>query len=88
MTEWMSYSLADALMFSPRLGVNYRTGGIMGQTLQLRGGTGFDLVPLVRPGAAVVFVTAHDEHARRRIHRAHDAKRRAGLGERRVRDLA
>ncbi|MSU23551.1 MAG: response regulator transcription factor [Opitutus sp.] len=33
--------------------------------IQLRGGTGFDLVPLVRPGAAIVFVTAHDEHALR-----------------------
>ena len=29
-----------ALMFSPRMGVNYRTRGIMGQTLQFRGGTG------------------------------------------------
>ncbi len=33
--------------------------------IQLRGGTGFDLMPSVRPGAAVVFVTAHDEHALR-----------------------
>jgi len=33
--------------------------------IQLRGGSGFDLVPLVRAGAAVVFVTAHDEHALR-----------------------
>ncbi|PAW64971.1 MAG: hypothetical protein B9S34_11675 [Opitutia bacterium Tous-C1TDCM] len=33
--------------------------------IQLRGGTGFDLVPQVRPGAAVVFVTAHDDHALR-----------------------
>lgn len=33
--------------------------------IQLRGGTGFDLVPHVREGAAVVFVTAHDEHALR-----------------------
>ncbi len=33
--------------------------------IQLRGGTGFDLVPLVRPGAALIFVTAHDEHALR-----------------------
>jgi len=33
--------------------------------IQLRGGTGFDLVPHVRAGAAVVFVTAHDEHALR-----------------------
>lgn len=33
--------------------------------IQLRGGNGFDLVPLVRRGAAVVFVTAHDEHALR-----------------------
>lgn len=31
--------------------------------IQLRGGSGFDLLPLVRPGARVVFVTAHDEHA-------------------------
>ena len=33
--------------------------------IQLRGGSGFELVPLVRPGAAVVFVTAHDDHALR-----------------------
>lgn len=33
--------------------------------IQLRGGTGFDLVPHVRAGAAIVFVTAHDEHALR-----------------------
>ena len=33
--------------------------------IQLRGGTGFDLVPHVRNGAAIVFVTAHDEHALR-----------------------
>ena len=33
--------------------------------IQLRGGTGFDLLPHVREGAAVVFVTAHDEHALR-----------------------
>lgn len=33
--------------------------------IQLRGGSGFDLVPLVRPGARIIFVTAHDEHALR-----------------------
>ena len=33
--------------------------------IQLRGGTGFDLVSEVRAGAAIVFVTAHDEHALR-----------------------
>lgn len=33
--------------------------------VQLRGGTGFDLVPFVRPGARVVFVTAHDQYALR-----------------------
>jgi two-component system LytT family response regulator len=33
--------------------------------IQLRGGSGFDLVPLVRPAAHVIFVTAHDEHALR-----------------------
>lgn len=31
--------------------------------VQLRGGTGFDLVPHVRPEARVVFVTAHDAFA-------------------------
>lgn len=31
--------------------------------IQLIGGTGFDLVPHVRPGARVVFVTAFDRHA-------------------------
>lgn len=31
--------------------------------IQLRGGTGFDLVPHVRPGARLVFVTAYDEFA-------------------------
>lgn len=33
--------------------------------IQLRGGSGFELVPLVRAGADVIFVTAHDEHALR-----------------------
>jgi two-component system, LytTR family, response regulator len=33
--------------------------------IQLRGGTGFEVVPFVRPGAEIVFVTAHDEHALR-----------------------
>lgn len=33
--------------------------------VQLRGGTGFDLVPRVRPEARVVFVTAHDAYALR-----------------------
>jgi two-component system, LytTR family, response regulator len=31
--------------------------------IQLRGGTGFDLVPHVRPEARIVFVTAYDQHA-------------------------
>ncbi len=31
--------------------------------IQLRGGNGFDLVPLVLPGARIIFVTAHDAHA-------------------------
>lgn len=33
--------------------------------IQLRGGTGFDLVPNVRPGAKIIFVTAFDSHALR-----------------------
>lgn len=33
--------------------------------VQLRGGTGFDLVPHVRPGARIIFVTAHDNYALR-----------------------
>lgn len=33
--------------------------------IQLFGGTGFDLVPFVRPGARIVFVTAFDQHALR-----------------------
>jgi two-component system, LytTR family, response regulator len=33
--------------------------------IQLRGGTGFDLVPLVRPAARIVFVTANDQFALR-----------------------
>ena len=31
--------------------------------IQLRGGTGFDLVPFVRPEAHIIFVTAFDQHA-------------------------
>jgi len=31
--------------------------------IQLRGGTGFDLVPHVRPEARIIFVTAYDQHA-------------------------
>ena len=33
--------------------------------IQLRGGTGFDLVPHVRAGAKIIFVTAFDSHALR-----------------------
>jgi two-component system LytT family response regulator len=33
--------------------------------IQLRGGNGFDLVPLVRPEARIIFVTAHDQYALR-----------------------
>lgn len=33
--------------------------------IQLRGGNGFDLVPFVRPGARIIFVTAYDQHALR-----------------------
>jgi two-component system LytT family response regulator len=33
--------------------------------VQLRGGSGFDLVECVRPGARIIFVTAFDEHALR-----------------------
>ncbi|MCX6956331.1 MAG: LytTR family DNA-binding domain-containing protein [Verrucomicrobia bacterium] len=33
--------------------------------IQLRGGTGFDLVPRVRVGARIIFVTAYDQHALR-----------------------
>lgn len=31
--------------------------------VQLRGGTGFDLVPFVRAGARIIFITASDQHA-------------------------
>lgn len=31
--------------------------------IQLLGGTGLDLVPFVRPGARVIFITAYDQHA-------------------------
>jgi two-component system LytT family response regulator len=31
--------------------------------VQLRGGTGFDLVPFVRPEARIIFITASDHHA-------------------------
>lgn len=31
--------------------------------IQLVGGNSFDLVPDVRPGARIIFVTAHDDHA-------------------------
>lgn len=33
--------------------------------IQLRGGSGFDLAPYVRPAARIVFVTAYDQHALR-----------------------
>lgn len=33
--------------------------------IQLLGGSGFDLVPHVREGARIIFVTAHNEHALR-----------------------
>jgi two-component system LytT family response regulator len=31
--------------------------------IQLIGGTGFDLVPLIAPAARVIFITAYDQHA-------------------------
>jgi two-component system LytT family response regulator len=31
--------------------------------IQLRGGTGFDLLPFIDPSAQIVFITAHDEYA-------------------------
>lgn len=31
--------------------------------IELRGGSGFDLVPAVRPEARIIFVTAYDQHA-------------------------
>jgi two-component system LytT family response regulator len=31
--------------------------------IQLRGGSGFDLVPLIRPDARIIFVTAFDQYA-------------------------
>lgn len=31
--------------------------------VQLRGGTGFELVPFVRPEARIIFITASDQHA-------------------------
>ncbi len=31
--------------------------------IQLRGGTGFDLVPFVDPAAKIIFITAHDDYA-------------------------
>jgi two-component system LytT family response regulator len=33
--------------------------------VQLRGGTGFDLVPQIRPQARIIFVTGHDQYALR-----------------------
>ncbi|HYC71202.1 MAG TPA: LytTR family DNA-binding domain-containing protein [Opitutaceae bacterium] len=33
--------------------------------IQLRGGSGFDLVPAVSPAARIIFVTAHDQYALR-----------------------
>ncbi|MBC7368765.1 MAG: response regulator transcription factor [Undibacterium sp.] len=33
--------------------------------VQLRGGSGFDLLPHVRPGSRIIFVSAYDEHALR-----------------------
>jgi two-component system LytT family response regulator len=33
--------------------------------IQLRGGSGFDLTPHIRPGAHIIFVTAFDQHALR-----------------------
>ncbi len=33
--------------------------------IQLIGGTGFELVPFVRPGARIIFITAYDQHALR-----------------------
>ena len=46
-----------------------------GDDVQLRGGTGFDLVPHVRPGARIIFITAYDQHALRVVdHRAGDAQ--------------
>lgn len=37
--------------------------GLVFLDIQLLGGSGFDLVPSVRPGARIIFVTAHNQHA-------------------------
>jgi two-component system LytT family response regulator len=37
--------------------------GLVFLDIQLLGGSGFDLVPSVRAGARIIFVTAHNEHA-------------------------
>lgn len=37
--------------------------GLVFLDIQLIGGSGFDLVPNVRAGAKIIFVTAHNEHA-------------------------
>ena len=37
--------------------------GLVFLDVQLIGGSGFDLVPNVHPGARIIFVTAHNEHA-------------------------
>ncbi len=37
--------------------------GLVFLDVQILGGSGFDLVPHVRPGAKIIFVTAHNEHA-------------------------
>ncbi len=39
--------------------------GLVFLDIQLVGGSGFDLVPSVRAGARIIFVTAHNEHALR-----------------------
>ena len=31
--------------------------------IQLRGGTGFDIVPFIDPSAKIIFITAHDDYA-------------------------
>lgn len=39
--------------------------GLVLLDIQLLGGSGFDLLPDIKPGARVIFVTAHDDYALR-----------------------
>lgn len=65
LADYSSFAVVgEAATFDQAAGLLARTDyDLVFLDLQLIGGTGFDLMPRIRPGARVIFVTAYDQHA-------------------------